>query len=100
MINQIEFDRAIQEDKTKFYFNDVVKSYATETLSKIEKESDEIKKSELLLESKTELSSLGIVDVVFDNVVKSFYVDVIDTETNTYKDNAINRKFDRVGRAV
>ena len=99
-INQIEFEKAVREDSTSFFFDEVIKGYATETLKKVEKETDEIKKSEILTDSKTELNSLERVDVVFDNMTKSMYVDVIDTTTNTYKDNAINRKFDRVGEVV
>ena len=99
-INQIEFEKAVREDSTPFFFDEVIKGYATETLKKVERETDEIKKSEILTDSKTELSSLERVDVVFDNMTKSMYVDVIDTTTNTYKDNAINRKFDRVGNVA
>lgn len=99
-INQIEFEKAIKEDNTLFFFDDVIKAYAGVTLEKIEKETDEVKKSEILVESKGELSSLEKINVVFDNITKGLYVDVIDTETNTYKDNALNRKFDRVGLSV
>ncbi len=97
-INQIEFEKAVKEDKTPFYFEEVIKAYAGETLSTIEKEQDEIKKSEILIDSNKQLSSLEKINVVFDNVSKGIYVDVIDTETNTYKDNSINRKLERVGK--
>ena len=99
-INQIEFEKAIKEDKTLFFFDEVIKSYASETLRKAVAEEDSIKKSEILLESKRELSPLEKIDVVFDNMVKSIYVDVIDAATNTYKDNALNRKFERVGNVA
>lgn len=99
-INQIEFEKAIKEDKTSFFFEDVIKSYAGTVLESIESEKDEVKKSEILTVSQKELSSLERISVVFDNVIKGFFVDVIDIETNLYKDNAINRKFDRVGKVV
>lgn len=99
-VNQIEFEKAIQEDKTAFYFEDVIKSYSSEILSKVESEKDEVKKSEILTKSNEQLSSLEKINVVFDNMVKSIYVDVIDINTNTYKDSAINRKLDRVASVV
>jgi hypothetical protein len=99
-INQIEFEKAIKEDKIAFYFDEVIKAYATSTLEAIEAETDEVKKSEIAIESKNNFSTLENVNVVFDNIVKSIYVDVIDINTNTYKDNAINRKFERVGNTV
>lgn len=96
-INQIEFEKAVKEDKISFFFDDVIKAYATDTLKKVEEEADQIKKGEILIEAKNQLTSLEKINVVFDNVVKSMHVDVIDTETNTYKDNELNRIFDRVG---
>ncbi len=99
-INQIEFEKAVREDKISFFFDDVIKAYATDTLKKVEEETDSVKKSETLTSAKNQLSSLEKIDVVFDNMLKSFHVDVIDTETNTYKDNAINRRFDRVGEVA
>lgn len=96
-INQLDFEKAVTEDKTRFFFDDVIKAFAEDNLKKAESEKDEIKKSEILSESTKEFSCLEKINVVFDNVTKSFFVDVIDTETRTYKDNAINRKFERVG---
>ena len=99
-INQIEFEKAVREDKISFYFDDVIKAYATDSLKKAEGEADSLKKGEILTAAKTQLNSLEKIDVVFDNMVKSMYVDVIDTTNNTYLDNALNRKFDRVGEVV
>lgn len=99
-INQIEFEKAVTEDKIPFYFDDVIKAYAGETLTKIEKETDEVKKGEILFESNKELSTLEKINVVFDNLTKSIYVDAIDPVSKTYKDNALNRKLDRVGKTV
>lgn len=99
-INQIEFEKAIKEDKITFFFDDVIKAYAADSLKKVEDESDSIKKGEILFEAKNQLSPLEKIDVVFDNMVKSMHVDVIDITTNTYKDNAINRKFERVGKVA
>jgi hypothetical protein len=99
-MNQVEFEKAIQEDKILFYFSDVVKSFSADALSKIEKEEDVVKKQEILKSSSDQLASLQSVEVVFDKMVKSIYVDVICLDTNTFKDNAINRKLDRVGQLV
>ena len=99
-INQVEFEKAIKEEKISFYFDDVIKGFAADAISKAEVEEDEAKKDELLKSSASQLASLQPVQVVFDNVIKSIYVDVIDVQTGFYKDNAINRKFNRVGRSV
>lgn len=99
-INQVEFEKAIKEDNTAFFFEDVVKGFATKALSDIEKEEDEVKKQAILKASADQLASLRPVNVVFDKMVKSIYVDSICTETNTFKDNAINRKLDCVGKAA
>lgn len=97
MINQVDFEKAINEDNIDFYLDNIVKGFAAETIKKMDN-SDDIQKSELEAESKKDLGRLQYVTVVFDNMHKGVYVDVIDTETNTYKDNAINRKFNRVGQ--
>lgn len=99
-INQVEFEKAIQEDKIPFFFDNVIKSYAADAISKAEKEADETEKQEIIKSSANELASLQPIQVVFDKMVKSIYVDVICLETNTFKDNAINRKLDRVGKPV
>lgn len=99
-INQVEFEKAIQEDKTPFYFDHVIKGYATDALSRIEKEEDPSKKEEIAKSAADQFASLQPVEVVFNKVVKSIYVDVICLDTNTFKDNAINRKLDRVGQSV
>lgn len=99
-INQIEFEKAIKQDKIGFYFDDIIKSYASDILKQVEEETDSVKKSEILSDSKDALICLEKIDVVFDNMVKGIYVDVIDSTTNTYKDNAINRKFERVGEVA
>ena len=99
-INQVEFEKAIQEDKTAFFFDNVVKGFASEAIAKAEKEQDEDKKQEIIKSSAAQLASLQPIQVVFDKMVKSIYVDVICLETNTFKDNAINRKLDRVGKPV
>lgn len=99
-INQVEFEKAIKEDNTPFFFEDVIKGFTTKALSEIESEKDEVKKQELIKASVDEVASLRPVEVVFDKMVKSIYVDVICLETNTFKDNAINRKLDRVGKPV
>lgn len=99
-INQVEFEKAIKEDNTSFYFDDVIKGYADKALNDISKEPDDKKKEEILKSSSNQLSSLEPVQVVFDKMTKSIFVDVIDLTTNCYKDNAINRKFDRVGKTA
>lgn len=99
-MNQVEFEKAVREERIDFYFDNVVKGYASEAMSKIEKEEDDVKKSEILTESFNQLSCLSPVDVVFDKMIKSIYVDLIDVESKTYKDNSINRKFSRVGKPV
>lgn len=99
-INQVEFEKAITEDGTKFFFDDVIKGFVDKALQDAEKETDEVKKSELLLSSASQVASLEKVNVVFDNMQKSIYVDVIDLNHKTYKDNAINRKLERVGQPV
>ena len=99
-INQVDFEKAIKEDETRFYFDDIIKGYTSKTLEEINKETDEVKKSEILFQSMEQLSSLQPIDVVFDKVTKSIYVDVIDRESNSYKDNAINRKLNRVGDVI
>lgn len=99
-INQVEFEKAIQEEKIPFFFDHVIKGYAGDALKRVEAETDEIKKGEIAAEASKEFLPLEEITVVFDNVQKSIFVDVIDITTGTYKDNAINRKFDRVGRAV
>lgn len=99
-VNQIEFEKAIQKDNTSFFFEEVIKGYAGEQIAAIEKEQDETAKQEILKKSNEDLSSLQKIHVVFDNVVKGIYVDVIDTITKSYKDNEINRLLDRVGKSA
>lgn len=99
-VNQVDFEKALAEDNTKFYLDKFVKSYAAESLKEIESEQDAIKKGELAVFSANQLNSLERVDVVFDGITKSIFVDAIDPETKTYKDNGINRLFNRVGNPV
>jgi hypothetical protein len=96
-INQIEFEKAIKKDNTPFFFEDVIKSFASTQLKAIDLEKDETLKTEMIQKSSTEIASLEKIDIVFDNMIKGIYVDVIDLETKTYKDNEINRLLDRVG---
>jgi hypothetical protein len=99
-MNQLEFEKAIQEDKTPIFFNDVVKGYASDALNRINKETDEVKRGEILKSSFNQLACLSPITVVFDRMTKSVYVDAIDLESGLYKDIAINRKLDRVGKSA
>ncbi len=99
-VNQIDFEKAVKEDKTPFFFEDVIKGYASKALTEIQEEKDEVKKAEILSEAKKQLAPLSKVVVVFDNMSKSLFIEAIDVETNTYKDISINRLLDRVGQVV
>lgn len=99
-INQIEFEKAINDDKLVIFVEDMFKSYSESALEQSQNEEDDLKKSEILINCKKELSRLSKIDIVFNNLVKSVWVDSIDIETNTYKDSSINRILNRVGKAV
>lgn len=99
-MNHTDFEKAVKEDNISFYFKDIVKKFAADTISKSESETDDIKKSELINNSVKQLSSLETLDIVFDKITKSVFVDVIDIETNSYKDNAVNRLLGRVGNSI
>lgn len=99
-INQVDFEKAIQKDKTNFFYEEVIKSYTDKQLKAINAEPDNEKQKEIIAKSEQELACLQKVHVVFDSMVKGLYVDVIDPATNTFKDNEINRYFNRVGKAT
>lgn len=96
-INSIAFEKAMKESDTKFYFEEIVKGFISKSLKEIESEKDEIKKGEHTITIAQNFNYLEKINVVFDGIMKSIYVDVIDIATNKYKDNAINKSFDRVG---
>ena len=99
-INQVDFEKAIQKDKTNFFYEEVIKSYTDKQLKAINAEPDNEKQKEIIAKSEQELACLQKVHVVFDSMVKGLYVEVIDPATNTFKDNEINRYFNRVGKAT
>lgn len=92
IINQVEFEKSITEDKIEFYLEDVMKSYTTKMISKLEAETDIIKKSELDNDIQDQLAPLVQIDVVFNNVTKSVWVDIFDPETKKYKVNSLTKK--------
>lgn len=98
IINQIEFEKSITEDNIPFILDTVMKSYIPDMISKLEKEKDRIKKSELNDKIQSELEPLRQVNVVFDRVVKSVWVDIVDTEKKIYKDNSLTKKLNLAGK--
>lgn len=100
VINQVEFEKSVKEDNITFYLDDVIKSWSGDMIKKLEEEKDEVKKSELNDQITNQISSLKKIDVVFDKVMKSVWVDVIDTESKTIKDNSLTRKLNLAGVAV
>lgn len=91
-INQIEFEKSVSEDKIDFYLEDVIKGYIAKMISKLESEKDLIKKSELDNEIQDQLAPLVQIDVVFNNVTKSVWVDILDSDTKKYKVNSLTKK--------
>lgn len=100
IINQVEFEKSVTEDKINFILPDVMKSWTESMIAKLEAEKDKIKKSELDEQIQKEIAPLAKVDVVFNNVVKSMYVDIIDIETKKYKDNSLTKKLSLAGKAI
>lgn len=100
IINQIEFEKSVSEDKIPFVLDNVMKSYTSDMMKKLEEEKDIIKKSELDEQIQTELSVMRKVNVVFDSVVKSVWVDIIDPVTKLYKDNSLTKKLNIAGKAA
>lgn len=100
IINQVDFEKSIQEDKINFVLDNVMKSWSSSMISKLEEEKDEVKKSELNTEITKEISVLHKIDVVFDRMVKSVWVDIIDVTTKTFKDNSLTKKLNLSGKPV
>lgn len=98
IINQIEFEKSVIEDKILFYPDEVMKSWSSKMIDSLNKEKDEIKKSELNNNIQKQMESLCKVNVVFDKVVKSVYVDIINAESKTYKDNSLTKKLNLAGK--
>jgi hypothetical protein len=95
-INQVDFEKSVREDKISFFFDEIVKRFATDKQIQLDKEKDPIKKAELGKKIETELGGLVKVDVVFDSMKKSMWVDIFDTESKTYKDNSLTRQLNLV----
>lgn len=100
IINQVEFEKSVNEDKIPFVLDNVMKSYSSDMMKKLEAEKDIIKKSELDEQIQTELSVMRKVNVVFDSVVKSVWVDIVDPVTKLYKDNSLTKKLNIAGKAA
>ncbi len=99
IINQVEFEKAVIEDKIQFYSEEVLKSWSTKMLDQLEQETDSIKKAELDSRIQEQIKPLVRIDVVFDSVVKSVYVDILDQDKK-YKDNSLTQKLNLVGKSA
>lgn len=100
IINQIEFEKSIIEDKITIVPDEVMKSWAGKMQEKLQNEKDAIKKSELSQEIEGQIRPLHKVDVVFNSVVKSVWADIVDVETKRFKDNSLTRKLNISGKTV
>lgn len=99
-ISQIEFEKSVIEDKIPFYLDEVIKSWSKDMSVKLEKEADVIAKSELSKSITSQVNNLAKIDIVFNGAVKTVWADVVDSTTNSYRDNSLTRKLNLSGKAV
>jgi len=91
-IAQTEFEKAVKADKIPFFLEEVVKAYATDMEKRLKSTSKVVEKSELSEKISSQLSCLKKVDVVFNGVKKSVWVDMYDAIEKSYKVNALTVK--------
>jgi len=91
-IAQTEFEKAVKADKIPFFLEEVVKAYATDMEKRLKSTSKVVEKSELSEKISSQLSCLKKVDVVFNGVKKSVWVDMYDVIEKSYKVNALTVK--------
>lgn len=96
IIDQVEFEKSVFNDKIPFILDEIMKSWSGEMITALEVEKDEVKKSELNSAITSEIGSLFKIDVVFDKVKKSVWVDIVDSEKKCFKDNSLTRKLNLV----
>lgn len=100
VISQIEFEKSVIEDKIPFYLDEVIKSWSKDMSSKLESEKDELVKSEIAKSITSQAKSLSKIDIVFNGAVKTVWADIVDSETNLYKENSLTKKLNLSGKAV